>query len=131
MQRQEGAHSTNNQQQASGAGEDMDTAQDNSEERTLARTDDVLGPASEDDIIQQAARATASRMNTSRPMPSTSGTQPAANSGPFPLLPQRSNAQNAEARNGPKARISYNNSYNNSQDNRMNMYAEQARRGGQ
>jgi len=128
IQGQEGASGTNNQQQGSGSGEAMDTAQDGNEERSLARTDEVLGPASEDDVIQQAARDTAMRMKTNVAGPSTTGGQAAASSGAFPPLPQRNSAQYVEARNGPRSRLNHNNS---SQDSRMNTYAEQARRGGQ
>jgi len=80
-------------------------------------------------LIQQAAKNTASRINN-RPTTNTVGNQLAVKNGPFPPLPQRSNFQNAGSRNG-MARVSYNNSYNGSQDSRMNTYADQARMGGQ
>jgi len=128
----EGAQTTSNRQQSAGASEDMDTAQDNSESRPIARLENAQASASaataEENTIQQAAKNTASRINN-RPTANMSGNQLALQNGPFPPLQQRNNQQNSGSRSNV-AKNNYNNSHNSSQDSR-NTYAEQARMGGQ
>jgi len=127
----EGAQTTSNSQQAAGASEDMDTAQDSSESRSIVRSEEAQASASaaasEENTIQQAAKNAASRINN-RPTTNTAN-QLALRNDSFPPLQQRSNFQNSGSRNST-ARVNHNNSYNVSQDSR-NTYADQARMGGQ
>jgi len=111
--------------------EEMDTTQDNSD-RAVVRTENTASAvATEEIIIQQAARNTASRINnrSSANPSSTSSNKPASQNDPFPPLQQRNNQLNSGLR-GNMAKNNYNNGQNTSQDSRIT-YAEHARMGGQ
>jgi len=127
---QKETQTTSNRQQSAGASEDMDTAQDNSESRPVERSENPASAAAviEENIIQQTAKNTASRINN-RPSANMSGNQSTPQNGPFPPLQQRNNQQNSGFRSN-MAKNNYNNSQNASQDSRST-YAEHARMGGQ